>query len=374
VKNTLKTFNSGRAITFMMVFICCILVAAVLKLASTVILPFIIAVLLAFAMFPLINLLDKYKIPRFVSIFLIVLIIGTGLYVIGRVLFSSGMTILHRYPLYEVRLTNIYKWAAELFDLPFDEDQRLGDILWGQLGIRTWVFETTRSLSNSLIRFITTAGLVIIFMVFILMEASYFKNKLETAFGDRSNRINQMGLDVMTQITKYLTAKFLISLANGIIFAVSFYFIGLEFAIVWGVLQFFLNFIPTLGSIVAGLLISLFALMQFWPEPGPVILVVAVVLGVNIILGNILDPKIIGEHVGISPLLILVSLALWGYIWGFAGMVIAVPMTVIIKIICENIPFMEPVAVLIGSKKSVNAKKAEHEKSEFEKTELLDTE
>jgi predicted PurR-regulated permease PerM len=328
--------------------------------------------LLAFAMFPIINLLDKYKIPRFVSILAIVLIIAVGFYIIGRVLFSSGMTILHRYPLYEVRLTNIYKWAADMFDLPFDEQQSLGEILWGQLGIRTWVFETTRSFSNTIFKFVTTAGLVILFMVFILMEASYFKTKLEIAFGNRSQQINKMGLDLMTQVTKYLTAKFLISLANGIIFAVSFYFIGLEFAIVWGVLQFFLNFIPTLGSIVAGFLISLFALMQFWPEPGPVILVVAIVLGVNIILGNILDPKIIGEHVGISPLLILVSLAIWGFIWGFAGMVIAVPMTVIIKIICENIPIMEPVAVLIGSKKSVNAKKTDLEKTEFEKTELVE--
>jgi len=71
---------------------------------------------------------------------------------------------------------------------------------------------------------------------------------------------------------------------------------------------------------------------------------------------NIFDPRIIGNHVGISPLIILVSLSIWGYIWGFAGMLLSVPMTVIIKIICENIPFMEPVSILIGSRKSVKAK------------------
>jgi len=79
---------------------------------------------------------------------------------------------------------------------------------------------------------------------------------------------------------------------------------------------------------------------------------------------NVLDPKIIGDNVGISPLVILVSLSIWGYIWGFAGMLIAVPMTVIIKIICENIPIMEPVSILIGSRKSVRAKKTENEKTE----------
>jgi predicted PurR-regulated permease PerM len=197
--------------------------------------------------------------------------------------------------------------------------------------------------------------------VFILLEASYFKEKLEYAFDKNSARINRMGHDIMSQVSRYLTAKFIISLANGVIFAVSFYFIGLEYAIIWGVLQFIMNFIPTLGSIVTGVGISLFALIQFWPNPAPVILVVVVVLAVNMILGNILDPKIAGEHVGISPLMVLVSLAIWGYIWGFAGMVISVPMTVIIKIVCENIPFLEPVSILLGTRKSIRARKAAQE-------------
>jgi predicted PurR-regulated permease PerM len=118
-----------------------------------------------------------------------------------------------------------------------------------------------------------------------------------------------------------------------------------------------MNFIPNIGSIVTGVAISLSALIQFWPEPGPVILVVVVVLVVNLILCNIFDPKIVGDHVGISPLIVLASLVIWGWIWGFAGMILAVPMTVIIKIVCENIPIMEPVSILIGSRKSVNAKR-----------------
>jgi predicted PurR-regulated permease PerM len=125
-----------------------------------------------------------------------------------------------------------------------------------------------------------------------------------------------------------------------------------------------MNFIPTLGSIAAGVGISLFAIIQFWPEPGPIIIVIIIILAVNLILCNIFDPKIVGDNVGISPLVVLVSLSIWGYIWGFAGMLLAVPMTVIIKIICENIPIMEPVSILIGSRKSVLAKKAENEKNE----------
>jgi len=348
-----------------MVFLCCIVAGAVLKLASSVILPFTVAVLLAFVMFPMIKWLKKLHCPQIISILLVVVIIVSGMYLLGVVLFSSGKMIVGQFPeKYGPRMEEIYTEVANLFDLPNDKALSFWGNLWGQQGIRHFVRDFTFSISNVFFKFLSSALLVVIFMIFLLMEAGFFKDKIITAFENRIDRITRMGNDIISQVTRYLAAKFLISLANGFIFAVAFYLVGLEFAIVWGVTQFILNFIPTLGSIVAGVAISLFALLQFWPDPGPVILVVAIVLGVNVILGNILDPKIIGDHVGISPLMILVSLAVWGWIWGFAGMVIAVPMTVIIKIVCENIPIMEPVSILIGSKKSVNAKKAEQEKTE----------
>ena len=362
--NVFKTFHSGQAVFFLMLFICFIFAGAVLKLASIVFLPLTIAALLASAMYPLVRVLDKIKIPRFISILLVVIIIVTGLYFFGMILFSSGRMIAAQYPKYEYRLTEIYVWIANLFELPYDQDLSFGANLWGQLGIRNWVRNFTFSLSNSVVSFVSEAVIVVLFVVFILMEANYFKDKLDTAFENRSARINKIGHDVMSQVTRYLTAKFLISLANGLIYAISFSIVKLEFAFVWGVIQFLLNFIPNLGSIVAGVVISLFAFIQFWPDPTPVIIVISIILAVNLILSNIFDPKIIGDHVGISPLMILVSLAIWGWIWGFAGMVLAVPMTVIIKIVCENIPIMEPVSIILGSKKSVLTKKLEKEKQE----------
>ena len=168
-----------------------------------------------------------------------------------------------------------------------------------------------------------------------------------------------MGDDIMLQVTRYLTAKFLISLATGVVVAVGLWLAGLEFAIVCGILQFVMNFIPNLGSIAVGLATSLFALLQFWPEPGPVILVVAIMLGANMIIGNLLDPQIIGDNLGLSSLVVLVSLVIWGWLWGFAGMILAVPMTVIIKIICQNFSFLEPISIVLGSRKAVLAKKVE---------------
>jgi len=352
-------------VLFLMIFICVIIALAVLKIASSVILPFTIALLLAFVMFPLINSMDKIRCPRILSILLAIVIIIAGLYFFGMVLFVSGRMIVHQIPNYESRFLEIYKWAANLFEFPMDAELSFWQNLWGQEGIRIIVRDVTISSSNLFLKFLSSAVLVVLFIVFILLEAGFIKQKLIAAFENRIARITSMGNELISQVTRYLTAKFLISLANGIIFAAGFSIVGLDFAIVWGVIQFLLNFIPTLGSIVAGVIISLFALLQFWPEPGPVIIVVAIILFVNL-LCNIFDPKIVGDHVGISPLIILISLSIWGYIWGFAGMVLAVPMTVIIKIVCENIPIMEPVSVLIGSRKAVLKKKAEQEREEQE--------
>ena len=366
-----KSFQSNRAVFLLMVFICCTIAAGILKIAATVILPFTIAVLLSFVMYPIVKGLDKIRCPRVVSILLVVVIIVSFLYLVGMVLFTSVMMIIAQYPRYEDRFIEVYIQVASLFQLPFDEHLSFWENLWGQLGIRNFIRDYTFYFSNHILKFISSAIIVIFFTVFILLEASFFKQKLDIAFEKRSERIGKMGHDIMAQVTRYLTAKFFISVANGLIFAVGFRLVGLDFAIVWGITQFLLNFIPNLGSIVAGVTISLFALIQFWPNPVPIIIVVSIILAVNMILGNMLDPKIVGEHVGISPLMILISLAAWGWIWGFTGMVLAVPMTVIIKLVCENIPVLEPVAIMIGTRKSVLATKTVREKQEAQENSIV---
>jgi predicted PurR-regulated permease PerM len=163
---------------------------------------------------------------------------------------------------------------------------------------------------------------------------------------------------------KYLSTKFLISLATGLIVGVGLQLAGLEFAVFWGLIQFILNFIPVLGSLVAGVFASLFALLQFWPAPAPISLVALIMLGANQLIGNVLEPKILGDNLGLSPLAVLLSLTIWGYLWGFAGMILAVPMTVVVKIVCENVPVLEPVAVFLRSPKTIAIKLEEDEKKD----------
>ena len=116
----------------------------------------------------------------------------------------------------------------------------------------------------------------------------------------------------------------------------------------WGVLAVILNFIPTIGSIVGTAGTIIMAIIQYAPDWGYVIYIALLMISIEMVLGNIIDPRLQGVQLNISPLVILVSLAVWGYIWGIAGMFLAVPLTSIIQIICANIPTLKPVAIMLS--------------------------
>jgi predicted PurR-regulated permease PerM len=332
------------------------LFGAVLKITSSVVLPFTISVLLAIVMSPLVKFLAKFRIPRIISVLLVLILLASAMGATIMILYSSGHTMVNLYPKYEARLKEIYIYIARFFELPYDEHLSFFDNLWGQVGIRSRIRVLTISFSNAFLAFLRDAFMVALFMAFILFEAAFFREKLEKAFeGTRAAKIIKITSDLMTQVTRYLSIKFVISVVNGILVGIGLKIIGLEFAAVWGVIQFIVNFIPTLGSIAVGLAATAFAVIQFWPQPGPIIATALVMLIINLILGSVMAPKIMGDRLGLSPLIIILSLLAWGWIWGFAGMILAVPMTAIIKIVCENIPVLEPISILIGSRKGVMA-------------------
>ena len=353
MKDSFKNFNSGRVMFFLLATITVILFAAVLKITTSVVLPFTVSVLLALVTTPLVRFMVKFHIPRVISIFLVLILLMGGVSFIGIIIYSSGRTILNLYPKYEARLTEIYIWLALFFELPYDEHLSIFDNLWGQLGVRSRVRVMTIDFTNAFLGFLKDAVMVAIFMVFLLFEAVFFKEKLDKAFEGRAVKIKKMGSDIITKVTRYLSIKFLISVANGLIMGLGLKIIGVEFAVVWGIIQFIGNFIPNFGSIAVGVSATAFSLVQFWPNPTPVVATALLVLGMNMVLSYFIEPKITGDNLGLSPMVILLSLLAWGWLWGFTGLIIAVPMMVITKIICENIPMLEPLAILLGSRKAV---------------------
>lgn len=156
--------------------------------------------------------------------------------------------------------------------------------------------------------------------------------------------------NIVSQVTRYISIKFIISLATGVLVWLGLTIVRQDFALVWGFFAFVMNFIPTFGSIFSWALTTLFAVLQFYPAPAPIAFAAIWLLLINFVLGNIVEPRIEGQNLGISPFIILVSLSLWGWMWGFVGMIIAVPIMVIIKIVCVNFSFLHPIAIFLGNR------------------------
>ena len=156
---------------------------------------------------------------------------------------------------------------------------------------------------------------------------------------------------VNAEINKYIITKTLISFLTGALVTFTLWLFNVEFAFIWGLLTFLLNFIPNIGSIIATLFPITFALVQF-DNVMIVIWIAIILLGIQFVVGNVVEPKVVGKSMGISPVVVLFSLIFWGYVWGIVGMVLAVPIAVFIKIILDNISELKPLSVLMSDYKT----------------------
>ena len=346
-----KLVNFARPIFLLLLVLTVIVLAAVLKVTGTFLVPVTIAMFVSLVFEPLIVTLNtKFKIPWIAGIFIVLTLVIVSVWIIASLLLTSIRTIIDLYPRYEERFTVIYKAIAGLFALPYNAESTLFQNLWGQLSIRQTLRNFAFSLSNSLIVFFKDLLLVLLFAVFFLLDLRYLRQKLDFAFGDDSKgKAAIIITDIIQQVTRYMSVKFFISLLTGVLIFLGTFAVGMGFPILWGFLAFILNFIPNFGSILSGVLTSVFALVQFWPKPAPVVFVAVLMCAVNFILGNIIEPRVQGRHLGLSPFIIIVSLSFWGWLWGFTGLILAVPMMVILKIICENVSILHPAAVLMGN-------------------------
>jgi AI-2 transport protein TqsA len=335
----------------------------VLKELQFIIVPLIIAYLLVFVFEPLNIFLIKKKIPQGVTTAIDILIILGFFWGLSTFIIDSFSRLGNELPLYEEKLNNIVRKTVVSFgvDDPFFTEFNIGQILsdldYG--GIASGLFSSTIS--------IFSAGFFVLFF-FIFVSSShkhiiaaiknrYMKSqsqisekslkksiksdeendklKIEKLRLEREKRVENTFKDITEQIQRYIATKFLISLLTGLIVGVVLWIFNIDFTIVWAVLAFFLNFIPNIGSIIAIILPTVMTLIQY-ESIGYTILVGGIITILQNIIGNLLEPKIMGDKLGINPLVILLSLLIWGYIWGIAGMFLSVPLTAVVKIIISN--------------------------------------
>ena len=322
------------------------LFSVALDYAQPVFMPLVIAVLVSWILAPAVMFLNRFGVPKAVAIVLLILIILGVFFLVGLFFYNSIQSFMRSFPEYQARLQEILDSISEALNVRFGVSPALlDDIDWTNM-VRGYLL----SLSGGFLDFVTSLFIVTIFLIFLLLELPYLKTKLESAFESRTSETIGLIIEhINQQIGRYLTLKLLISAATGFFIWLSLRIIGMEFPVIWGFAGFVLNFIPNIGSTVHFFITSLMGAIQFLPDHlGKAVAVAVAMLTIQTIIGNILDPRLQGHRLDISPFLILFSLIFWGWLWGAVGMLLATPITVSIRIICDNVPSLKPISLLMG--------------------------
>ena len=321
-------------------------VGFVLKTAQAVILPLVIAWFLSYILAPLVNFLDRHRVPPGPSVAVVLVLLLGFFYLAGLFVYSRAMAFADEYPKYADQFNQIAGGFTQHVKLPS----------WLSFNAVDWqqkVSEQLVSLPGSFVTFFKNLLLVLIFLVFMLLGKPYFKDKIERAFPDeQGEKVTLVTVSIASQISRYLFIKLILSVLTGVLVWLVLQLMGVDFAITWGVIAFLFNFIPTIGSIVATIPPVLLAFVQFYPDRlwmATAVLVALILIHQTI--GNFIEPKLMGENLNLSPVVILLSLVFWGWLWGIPGALLSVPIAAAVKIVCENIEMLKPISVLMGSGK-----------------------
>jgi predicted PurR-regulated permease PerM len=317
-----------------------------MQAAQVLLVPFLLAVFLALITVRPMLWMQKRKVPTVLAALLIVTAIMMILGVVGSIVGTSIAEFTAALPSYqtrlEIRVESTVTWVVGLLG----DDRQVPDI--AELIDPGWAMGMAAALLNGVQDVLTNTFLIILTMVFFLLEASSMATKAEAAFG-RSARSFERPRQFMHNLGRYLGIKTAVSLATGFLAWLVTSLVGLDFPLLWGMLAFLLNYVPTIGSIIAAVPAVLLALVQLGPADATTTAIGFV--GINILFGNLLEPRLMGYGVGISPLIVFTGLVFWGWIFGPVGMLLSVPLTMSLKMAFENNENTKWIAILIGSER-----------------------
>lgn len=334
--------QSGKVTQILMAVIATILVVAALKATKPISMPLAFAFFIVILVHPLQRRLEQ-KLPRWLSLILVLLLLcGIAGLAVGA-LSLSGEIIEPKVPQYLDRLQEIataaQDWARER-GLPMPQIDSQSN---GSSGLTQRAIGSVRSVISA----ISLSVLTISLLVLLLLEVTQYRQKVERAFssqtGDRL--INAVG-NTSDKLRRYLWVMTLTSILTGILTVVWCFIIGVDLAFVWGLIAFVLNFIPTLGSIIAVVPPTIIAFL--FNSSGRGIVTLIGLATIQVIMGNFIDPRVQGKSLQLSPFVALFSIAFWGWVWGIPGAILGVPMTISIILLCQEFQLTQGVAILLG--------------------------
>ena len=313
-----------------------VVIIAGMKAAAPLLVPFLLAVFIAVISFPLMSKLQQSGLPKGLSlavVILLVILVGFGL----TVLVGSSVTDFSRsIPQYQEKISAEWITALQwLSDHGFSVTDTVKETMDPAAAVGL-VSSILKGFGNVL----TNSFLIILTVVFILLEAAGFTQKFLTLNNvDAGKEVS--GEEAFSQVfveklRNYMSLKTIISTVTGLVIAVALWLIGVDYPVLWGVLAFMLNFVPNIGSIIAAVPAVLLTVIQLGFSPA--LLVAAVYVAVNVIIGSFVEPKYMGKELGLSTLVVFVSLVFWGWVLGPVGMLLSVPLTITVKLALDSKP------------------------------------
>ena len=328
-----------------------VIVMAICKVTGDVSITIVLSLFLFILMLPIVNSLEKAKFPSWLATLIAVLIVVVLMLAVVMFLFYTVDVLVRKVPTYASKLNDLDVFLKGLlgkwFDIP--EDVSVFSIMkidW----VGGVIMPALRSVSSSAVGIGRNVLVTLLMAVFLLLERHTLIPKITYAASkDKEGRVQSIWDRINRQVSKYIGIKSIVSVITGAFFYVVGKSVGLDFAFLWGVLAVVMNFIPTIGSIVITVLTIFMAVVQFLPNWTPILIVAAGTILTQNIIGNIIDPRLQGNQLNLSPFVILVALSVFGYVWGIVGMFLAVPLLSVLQIVFANMEETKPIAILMSS-------------------------
>lgn len=333
-------------------FVVVISVIAILVVGKSLLIPFILGLLIWFLIVEFRNLIVKTPVlgkvlPKWIWSVLASIVLFTLFGIAINILIDNIALLSKKIPAYEANLINVSQSVNETLGIDvlsrirhYAGDLKLSKIL--------------SPLLNSLTDLFANGFMVILYVLFLFLEESVFRQKLKQVFS-QEHHFNEVSIvleKINTSTSSYITLKTIISLITGIASYFALLFIGVDTPVFWAFLIFLMNYIPTIGSLIGTLFPAFIALLQFG-DLTHFFLVLGIVGTIQVLVGNFIEPKVMGNTLNLSPLVVIISLSFWGAVWGITGMVLSVPITVIMVILSAQFKATKPIAILLSEKGNV---------------------
>lgn len=320
-----------------------VIVVAGMKAASSILVPFFLAVFIAVICAPPLFWLQRKGVPKALALtFILVAILIVGL-LFGALIGPSLNDFLRSLPDYQERLSThiatLINWLREKgVNIPAEEVPRTLN--------PGWVMNLAGGIFAALSSVLTNAFLILLTVVFILLEAADLPKKLRIVLKNPERSLST--IEKFSQDAKrYLVIKTLISAAEALVIWLWLLILGVDYPVLWGTLVFLLNYVPNIGSIIAALPAVLLALIQL--GVGSALLTALGFVVANMVLGNLVEPKLMGKGLSLSTLVVFLSMVFWGWVLGPIGMILSVPMTSLVAIALQSYEETRGLAFMLGS-------------------------